>query len=68
MNTFHKLKCKVYSDERLNTWKRAMKNREISLARPEKINAALEMVTNYRRINMNMDDQQIQTHIYLKIY
>lgn len=67
MKAFCNLKCKAYPHERLNTSKEVVRNKELSLAIPEEINATLgnQEVTNCRRISTKRGDQQILTHTYI---
>lgn len=39
MKSFHNLKCNPYPHEKLNTSKSVIRNRELSLATPEEVNA-----------------------------
>ena len=41
MKTFHNLKCKVYTHENLNTSKKIIRNKELSLVTPKEIQTAL---------------------------
>lgn len=53
MKSFHNLKCKAYPYERLNTSNGVVRSRELSLATPEEIDAALgkQGIANCRRIS-----------------
>ena len=64
--TFHNLKCKVYSSEKL-TSKGVIRNRKLSLATPEKIQTALgkQEIMDYKSLNIGRGGEEIQTLTYI---
>ena len=67
MKTFHTTKCRAYPHEKLNTSKRVIRSRELTLATEDEIASALgkQGVTNIKRISIRKGEERILTNTYI---
>ena len=70
MKTFHTMKCRAYSHEKLNTSKGVIRSRDMALATKEEIALALgkQGVTNIRSVSSRKGEEWIQTNTYIVIF
>ena len=69
MKTLHNLKCTTYLHKKLNSLKRVIRHRELSLDTPEEIQTALRKhsVTDYKKITIKKGGEEINTCINFDI-